>query len=287
MTLTFSSTSSQAHAMQQVSRVTPPRVVAQGVPTALCASGRGGSGTTLVAALLAVAAVSNGHRVLLVDSDEVTGPLSMLLGVQPVATWQQLRSSNIGAEQVVTRVSDSLMLVAGGVPRDVVPAPISAAERRACMRRLLALGANVDFVVIDCGSRLDALSAAIAPHGGERLFAVSGASDPVALAATYALCKAALQRHAGMSLEVLVNRLHDSEAHRCFDALDAGAQKFLGSSLHLAGAVPFDASLNAALNAGMPFWDAVAGSPVLLPAHDVVTRMLAAVTPVTTSRSEF
>ena len=62
-----------------------------GVPTLLCASGRGGSGTSMVAALIAVAAAGSGTRVLLVDADDLVGPQQMLLGVTPWAGWQENR----------------------------------------------------------------------------------------------------------------------------------------------------------------------------------------------------
>ena len=78
---------------------------AQGVPTLLCASGRGGSGTTLVSALLAVAAAGDGYRVLLIDADEHVGPLALTLGVTPRASWQDVRGGQYGAIDVATPLS--------------------------------------------------------------------------------------------------------------------------------------------------------------------------------------
>ena len=75
-------------------------------------------------------------------------------------------------------------------------------------------------------------------------------------------------------MDVLVNRHEGSDAARCFDTIDAGARQFLGVPLRLAGAVPSDPTLDAALRAGMPFPHAAAGSPAALAAHDVVMRAL-------------
>ena len=250
---------------------------AAGVPTLLCASGRGGSGTSIVSALLAVAAAADGARVLLVDADEHVGPLSMLLGVAARASWQDLRGGKVSPSDVATPVSTTLTLVAGGTPRHATgpAATLSAAERRACMRRVSALAHDADLVVIDCGSRFEAVSAAITPHAGERLVAIAAGADPIGLAATYALCKAVHTRHGALPLDLLVNRHEGSEAARCFDAIDAGVRQFLGSTLRFIGAVPSDPTLDAALRAGMPFSDAVAGSPAATIAHDVVMRTLA------------
>ena len=257
---------------------------AGGTPTLLVASGRGGSGTTLLSALLAVAAAGDGVRVLLVDADDFVGPLALTLGVTPAASWTDLRGGRVSPAQVATPVSSTLTLVAGGAPRqsadnEHAAVAITAAERRACMRRLSPLTEQADLVVVDCGARLDPVLAAIAPHANERLVAVSAGSDPVALAATYALCKAVHTRHRALPVDVLVNRHEGSEAARCFDAIDAGARQFLGLSLRLAGAIPADPTLDAALRRGMPFPDAAAGSPAALAAHDVVMRALSVRSP--------
>lgn len=246
-----------------------------GPPTLLVASGRGGSGTTLLSALMAVAAAGDGVRVLLVDADDFLGPLALILGVTPYASWTDLRGGQVTPSEVATPVSATLTLVAGGAPRlGSEASPINAVERRACMRRLSPLMEQADLVVVDCGARLDPVLAATSPHPNERLVAVSAGSDPVALAATYALCKAVHTRHRALPVDVLVNRHEGSEAARCFDAIDAGAREFLGLSLHLAGAIPADPTLDAALRRGMPFPDAAAGSPAALAAHDVVMRAL-------------
>lgn len=249
-----------------------------GVSTLLVASGRGGTGTTLVSALLAVSAAGEGKRVLLVDADDFVGPLALTLGVTPRASWTDLRGGRVTAQDVATPVSATLTLVAGGAARvgaDHAATPMTAAERRACMRRVSALADKMDLVVFDCGARLDTVLGAVTPHADERLVAVSAGSDPVGLAATYALCKAVVQRHSALPVDVLVNRHEGSDATRCYDAIDAGARQFLGISLRLAGAVPSDPTLDAALRAGMPFPHAAAGSPAAIAAHEVVMRALA------------
>ena len=249
-----------------------------GLPTLLCASGRGGSGTTMIAALLAVAAAGDGVRVLLIDADEHVGPIAMLLGVSARASWQDLRGGRVSPFDVLTPVSTTLTLVAGGVAHHHATAAstaLTAAERGACMRRVATLSQGMDLVVIDCGARFESVTACITPHAGERLVAVAAGADPIGLAATYALCKAVHTRHDAVPMDVLVNRHEGTEAIRCFDAIDAGVRQFLGGTLRYAGAVPTDPTLDAALRAGMPFPDAAAGSPAAIAAHDVVMRSLA------------
>jgi flagellar biosynthesis protein FlhG len=253
----------------------PHGSASRGATTLLMASGRGGSGTSLVSLLFAVAAAGDGRRVLLVDADDFVGPLALTLGLQVRASWRDLRGGRVAPAEVATPVSTTLTLVAGGAPRlGTDELALTAAERRACMRRLAVLAEGMDLVVIDCGARIDTVLAAITPHADERLVAIAAGSDPVGLASTYALCKAVHTRHGALPMDVLVNRQEGSDAARCFDAIDAGARQFLGVPLRLAGAVPSDPTLDAALRAGMPFPHAAAGSPAAIAAHDVVMRAL-------------
>jgi flagellar biosynthesis protein FlhG len=252
--------------------------VSAGVPTLLCASGRGGSGTSLVAALIAVAAAGDGRRVLLVDGDDLVGPHAMLLGVKPWAGWQDLRGGRVQTRDVATPISSSLTLVAGGAPRraaDDANTTPNATERRACMRRVSALAEGHDLVVVDCGSRLETLFATVAPQMHERVVAVMAGKDPIALAATFALCKAINHRYSELPIDVVVNRHDAEEARQCFALVESGTRQFLPSCpIRFGGAVPLDSTLDAVLRGGMPFLDAAAGSPAAHAAHELALRAL-------------
>lgn len=270
---------SQADLMQRGSAAfgaTASHFAAPAVPTLLCASGRGGSGTSLIAALIAVSAAGDGRRVLLVDADDLVGPQAMLLGVKPWAGWQDLRGGRVQIRDVATPVSSSLTLVAGGVARrapDDGNATPNAAERRACLRRVSALSEGHDLVVIDCGSRLETLLAAVAPQMHERVIAVMSGKDPIALAATFALCKAVHHRYSELKIDVVVNRQDTEQARQCFEAVSQGARQFLPTCpIQFAGAVPLDSTLDAVLRAGMPFLDAAAGSPAAHAAYELALR---------------
>ncbi len=244
-------------------------------PTVLvCASGRGGSGTSLAAALLALAAAGDGHRTLLIDGDDLIGPHALLLGVTPTVRWPALLGGAVQAEQLPVPIAPTLSLVAGG-RTEANAAPLSQAERRACHARLHSLAESFALVVIDAGSRLDAVLAAVdTDRVNARLVMVTAGQDPIALASSYALLKAVNARRPHLDADVLCNRLDDSTATRVADTLAHGAEQFLARPLSFAGALPYDSALDAALRAGMPFLDAVTGSPVAVAAHDTVLRMM-------------
>ncbi|MDF1506485.1 hypothetical protein PYV61_26255, partial [Roseisolibacter sp. H3M3-2] len=146
-----------------------------------------------------------------------------------------------------------------------------------------------DLVVVDAGSRLDGVRAALdvaraaadaaaaagAGNLAVRLLVVTG-SDPIALAASYALVKGAAADAPDappIPVDVLASRLDDEEARRAFEHLEGAARHFLRQPLRLAGALPDDATLAVALRAGMPLQDAAAGSPAAVAMHAVATRL--------------
>jgi MinD-like ATPase involved in chromosome partitioning or flagellar assembly len=252
-------------------RTRTPMRDATGPVVLVLASGRGGSGTTLASALLALAAAGDGHRTLLIDGDELVGPHALLLGVEPTARWPELRGGALDATQLALPIASTLSLVAGGLAGD----SLTAAERRICFARLQTIAATYALVVIDAGSRLDTVLAALeGARSTTRLVVVAAGQDPIALASSYALLKAAHARHPQLPMDVLANRLDDSAAVRVADTIAQGAEQFLGRAVAFAGALPHDTALDAALRAGMPFLDAVTGSPVAVAAHDTVLRMV-------------
>lgn len=263
--------------MQRAAEQTP----GSGPTVLVCASGRGGSGTSLVSVALALAAAGDGHQTLLVDGDELLSPHALMLGASTAMSWTTLRDGQRHASELVQAVSPTLHLVSGG-PSHVdigagapAPAALSTAERRACFARLHSLAAGYALLVIDAGARLDRVLAALdsATHDA-RLVIVAAGSDPISLASAYALLKAVGQSRPTMPCDLLANQLDDGTATRVADVLALGAEQFLARPLAFAGALPHDLALDAALRAGMSFLDAVTGSPVAVAAHDTVLRML-------------
>ena len=247
-------------------------------PTVLvCASGRGGSGTTLASAALALAAAGDGHRTLLVDGDELTGPLALLLGVSPAARWPALLGAAVPATALATDMAPTLSLVAGGRGDAAAPAaPLSVAERRACFARIHSLAESYALVVIDAGARLDAVLAALEgqPHRtAPRDHRRRPRPDRDGIVVRPAQGRATRASRTSPST-CSPTASTTPRAARVADTLALGAQQFLARPLAFAGALPHDPALDAALRAGMPFLDAVTGSPVAVAAHDTVLRMV-------------
>ncbi|HET8653990.1 MAG TPA: cellulose synthase operon protein YhjQ/BcsQ [Longimicrobiaceae bacterium] len=216
--------------------------------------GKGGVGTSTVAALLAVGAATTGATVLLVDADAGFGALHLLLGAPAGPGLEALRSGGTSPDELIVAVTSTLSLLPGGSGSSA-----SAAERQSLLRRASIVFPRFDLVVVDGGSRLDSVLAACAA-GAARALCVA-VDDRIALTATYALTKVLAERFPGLPTEVIVNRADHESAEFAAGQVGAAARHFLHRSVGFAGAVPEDDSLRIAVDAGMHLQDAAAGSP--------------------------
>jgi flagellar biosynthesis protein FlhG len=217
------------------------------------ASGKGGTGTSTLAALLACGASAGGARVLLVDGNAGLGSLHLYLGIEAAHGWSALKNGT-PAHELLVKVTDTLTLLPGDTVQDA-DGGISAAERQILFRKVSSLYGAYDLVVIDGGSRLDSVLAACTP-GASRLIAVS-TPDRVSLAATYALIKVVTGKLPELPISVMVNRGDEDAA----ESLRGAARRFLARSIDAVGAIPDDECLRAGINAGMDIQDAAADSP--------------------------
>jgi len=239
--------------------------------TLLVASGKGGVGTSVIAALTAIAAAERGDRVLLVDATEAGGTLHHLFGVRPTNSLWMLTDTRIDPTDTVIAIDAHLSLVAGGTSATAV-APLVDADRRATLTRLGELYSQFDFVVVDAGSRLDTITA-VSELAEPAVLLVTSA-DRLALAANYALVKSVSIRRRDARISVIANRHGESLAGEACDFLVGACSHFLNRSIEVVGAVPDDACLQAAVGAGMTVRDALDGSPAVEAIRAAVTTLL-------------
>jgi len=237
----------------------------------LVASGKGGVGTSVVASLLALTAAERGDRVLLVDASEGGGTLHHLFGVRPAQSLWMLTDSRLGPDDVMIAIDEQLTLVAGGTS-GAANAPASDHERRSALSRLSRAYGNYNLVVFDGGSRLDTITA-ISELADPMLLLVTSA-DRLALAANYALVKSANARRPNGAVSVLANRHGESVAEEACEFLVGACSHFLGRSIDVAGSIPEDPCLQAAVGAGMTVRDALDGSPAAEAMRGILTRLL-------------
>ena len=233
----------------------------------LFASGKGGVGTSIVAALSALSAAERDARVLLVDATESGGAQHHLFGVRPAHTLWSLSDPQSDPDSTLIAVDDNLTLVAGGTP-----APANDAERRAALTRLAHAFPNYDIVIFDAGSRLDSVTAVVETADASMVLVTS--ADRLSLAANYALVKAVRARRAETVISVLSNRHGEALAKEACEFLVGACSHFLGRAIDMLGALPDDPCLQAAIGAGMTVRDALGGSPAAESMRGILSRLI-------------
>lgn len=223
-------------------------------PVVVVGSGKGGSGTSTVAALLAIACSLEARRTLLVDGDELVGTLHRLFGIDAPFGLNGLRTGLHTPAACVLELEGGLSILPGGPGSDASGRHhahvLSPGERRALFRRISQLYHDYDVVIVDAGSRLDSVLTAAA--AGTRLFLAVAGAGAVAVAANYALIKAIELKWPGSPVDIVVNREDDPRGRLVFEQLREAARRFLGRELDLASAIPDDSALQAAIDAGQP-----------------------------------
>jgi MinD-like ATPase involved in chromosome partitioning or flagellar assembly len=241
------------------------------IDSLLVASGKGGVGTSVIASLAALSAAERGDRVLLIDANEGGGTLHHLFGVRPTASLWMLLDERTQPADVLMSISEGLTLVAGGTS-GTAAAPSTDAERRSALARLAHVHSGFDTIIIDGGSRLDTISA-VSELTDPTLLLVTSA-DRLALAANYALVKSVSAKRSDATIALVANRHSESLAGEACDFLIGACSHFLGRSIDVAGVIPDDPCLQAAVGAGMTVRDAVDGSPAADAMRAVVSKVL-------------
>jgi MinD-like ATPase involved in chromosome partitioning or flagellar assembly len=222
-----------------VSGQAPTRPSRHAAHVAVVASGKGGTGTSTVALLLAREAARRGNRTLLVDASASAGSLRALCGAAEIET-----DPASPYEPSFTPLAEGLVLGS--------PAPARThegpGERQARYRRIAGLYGDFETVMVDAGSALESVAAALTPGAG-RLLAVTRC-DRVAIAATYAHVKLVAARWTALPLDVIANGCSDVDGRKAQELIAAGATRFLGIDVGFAGALPEDAGLRRAPEAG-------------------------------------
>jgi MinD-like ATPase involved in chromosome partitioning or flagellar assembly len=237
----------------------------------LVASGKGGVGTSMIAALAALAAAARGERVLLVDASESGGGLHHLFAVRPTTGIWALTNTRTPVDEALIAINDRLTLIAGGTSGGG-PTPTTDVDRRTALARLGRIYPRFQLVIFDGGSRLDSVTA-ITELVDPALLLVTSA-DRLALAANYALVKTVNARRPDAIVSVISNRHGEAVAADACEFLVGACSHFLGRTIDVAGSVPDDPCLLAAVGAGMTVHDAVDGSPAAEAVRTLISRFI-------------
>ncbi len=217
----------------------------------LCiASGKGGTGKSIVASNLAVIRAAQGERVCLVDFDAGLANAHLLLGVSPRYDLGHVMAGEVNAEQALIEGPNGLKLLSGGVGRPSLQNP-TRRELERLFRALEPLERQFDLIIIDHGAGVGYSTVAHLAATSTMLIVTN--PEVTALSDAYALFKRAHLVNKHITVGALVNRASDEESARsAFERFRNASQRFLGQAPAFAGWVPYDEAVLRSVQSRVP-----------------------------------
>jgi flagellar biosynthesis protein FlhG len=226
----------------------------------LCvASGKGGTGKSILASNLAALRAQRGERVLLVDFDAGLANAHLLLGLAPQHDLSHVLQGQVRAEDALVAGPMGLKLLSGGVGRHILANP-TRRELDRLFKALRPLEDRFDLIVIDHGA---GVSYATVTHlaAATTLLLVTN-HEVTALSDGYALYKRAHLANPHIRVGLVVNRAPDeARAQSAWERFQSAAQRFLGHVPELVGWVPYDPAVLRSVEARVPVTQLEPSSP--------------------------
>ena len=236
----------------------------------LCvASGKGGTGKSILSSNLAVLRARRGERVLLVDFDAGLANAHLLLGLAPKHDLSHVLQGQVSAEEARVQGPAGLRLLSGGVGRHILANP-TRRELDRLFRALRPLEDQFDLIVIDHGA---GVSYATVTHlaAATALLLVTN-HEVTALSDGYALYKRAHLANPEIRVGLVLNRSPDeARAQSAWERFQSAAQRFLGHAPELVGSVPYDLAVLRSVEQRVPVALLEPASPAAL-AIEAVSR---------------
>ncbi|MBL1353299.1 MAG: MinD/ParA family protein [Zetaproteobacteria bacterium] len=205
-----------------------PRVIA-------ISSGKGGVGKTFFSIHLAVKAVRQGLRVLLLDADLGMANVDVMLGISGRGSVKQVLAGRSSLSEVLIHAKQGFDVLPGGSGFAELSA-LSSNQQQILMDEMREAAKDYDLVLIDTAAGI----------GDNVLFFVASAEsslvvltpDPTSLTDAYALIKVLSQQRDVHRFMVLVNQVDAFEGELTFRRLMSVADRYLDVQLDYVGCMP-------------------------------------------------
>lgn len=239
-------------------------------PSLCIASGKGGTGKSVVCAGLASLWAEHA-RTLVVDADLGVGNAHLMHNVQPALTLVDVVRGRASSTQALTVCSPKLELLAGGSGVSQM-ASLTPVELARIAGGIESLDARYEMILVDSAAGISDQTIAFAAASDAVLIVTT--PDPTAMTDAYAFLKVLLSRRRDAHVDLLINRTVDAnEGPRTAERIERVCQRFLGRGVGYAGALPDDRSVVAAVAQRMPVSVAAPHSPAAVALRELHHRL--------------
>lgn len=214
------------------------------------ASGKGGTGKSVVASNLAVQRAARGERVCLVDFDTGLANAHLLLGLAPAHDLGHVLEGEVDLHDALVEGPGGLKLLSGGVGRHSLTDP-SRRQLERLFRALEPLEHAFDLIVIDHGAGLG--YATLVHLAAASTLVVVANHEVTALSDSYALYKRAHMVNPRIRAGLVLNRVPDDRrAGAAWERFRGAAERFLGHSPEWITWVPADPAVGRSVEERVP-----------------------------------
>jgi len=276
--------------LRQVTRSAPPATPRRTAKVLNIASGKGGTGKSIVASNLAVLRAQAGERVCLVDFDAGMANAHLLLGLVPRYDLGHVLDGQVSAPFALVDGPAGIKLLSGGVGRAALQNP-TPRELDRLFGALAALESQFDLVIVDHGAGMGV--ATVAHVAAARSLLLVTTHEVTSLSDAYALYKHAMSVAPDLRTGVVMNRAPDeASARAAFDRFEGVARRHVGKVPEWVGWVPSDEAVLKSVQARGPVvlreprapaalrlqsvsrWDAIDLAPVARGFYETARRAL-------------
>ena len=221
-----------------------PRLIDKRAVSLCVASGKGGTGKSVVSAALAQLLAVRG-RTLVLDADLGVGNAHILQDVSPERTLVDVAEGRLSVADVRTACGESVDLIAAGsgVPR---MADLTSYEMHLIAHGLDALEPEYAYLVTDCGAGISRQTMAFAEASDLTLIVTT--PDLTAMTDAYAFLKVLFARPTSRALLVVNRAESEEEAVRVERRIAEVCDRFLGRVPDYGGWIPNDPAVTRAVN---------------------------------------
>jgi len=217
----------------------------------LCiASGKGGTGKSVVATNLAVERSRRGENVLLVDFDAGLANDHLLLGVAPKYDLAHILEGKADAYEAISDGPQGVKLLSGGVGRLGLANPTRRDLDRV-FQALRPLEDDFDLVIVDHGAGLG--YSTLAHLAATTTLLLVAGHEVTALSDAYAVYKKAHLVNGNIHVGLVINRSPDQRlAEDSWSRFQAASVRFLGHAPEFIGWIPADAAVGKSVHMRKP-----------------------------------